>query len=545
MGKIKTICFTLFGSMCLAQTSLAEDWIYSTVEGDSLWNISERHLDKVTRYAQLKKINGIKVPKKMQPGTKIRIPMKWITSNPVPAKIKSIEGAADLIRADGSVMENVKPETLIYLGDRLKSRKNASVAIQFADKSILTLYSNSTIRFDHLTAHGTTGMVDSRLHLLEGRLDTRVKSAVGPGSRFEIQTPSAISAVRGTEYRTLVKAEDNISNIEVLRGKVAVTGADKQELIKAGFGTKVAVGTAPIKARKLLSPPTLDSFADPVRYINSIITWGSLKDANKYRFEFASDPEFNTILWEQYSQYARAALPDLPDGRYYMRVRGVDELGLEGKNTVKTVNLNARPQAPVQLQPSEDRVLRGETPKLLWTASSEAEKYRLEIATDKDFTQPLFTSNELSKTSFDTGEFSQVGNYYWRLSSIAADGEIGPVGTTRHYEIKHKPEKVEATMAKADDGKLIATWHAGRSDQTYQVQLANDESFTQLDQDIKTSTPRLSFDPISGQVRYLRVRAIEPDGYLGPWGATQRVDPLPDDTLWWVPALSVIGILLL
>jgi len=46
-------------------------------------------------------------------------------------------------------------------------------------------------------------------------------------------------------------------------------------------------------------------------------------------------------------------------------------------------------------------------------------------------------------------------------------------------------------------------------------------------------------------VRYLRVRSIEPDGYLGPWGTVQRIDPPPDPTAWMVPILGVLGIILL
>ena len=77
------------------------------------------------------------------------------------------------------------------------------------------------------------------------------------------------------------------------------------------------------------------------------------------------------------------------------------------------------------------------------------------------------------------------------------------------------------------------------------MQVAADAAFTDLELDRVIAEPRIDLGPVSGQVRFLRVRAIEPDGYLGPWGAVQRIDPPPDPTRWLIPALGVLGILLL
>ena len=523
----------------------AQDWIYTTVPGDNIWDISEKHLDTVMRFKQIKTINGVQAPKRMQPGTQLRIPMKWVRSNPVSAEILEVQGSGEIIRQNGSIEKQLKPGTRLNLGDRLKTAANSNVAIQFADKSILTLHENSLIRFDHLSAHGTTGMVDSRMHLLKGRTDTRVTPAVGPGSRFEIKTPSAISAVRGTEYRAAIVSADNTSNIEVLKGKVAVSGAKKKELVKAGFGTQVAQGKPPIAARKLLPAPKLEPLPERIRRINWLIQWQPIKGAEKYRIEVANQREFNTLIWHEYSAYTKAAFPNLPDGHYFVRIRGVDKLALEGKSVVQEIVLDAHPQPPVPLKPEDNFVLRGKAPQLQWTASADAARYRLEIAADKDFKHILLDLADLENNHYEAAELSAVGHYYWRLTSIAADGEVGPAGTVRAYEIKPMPEKVSPELKAADDGKLYASWEKGSRNQTYQVQLAYDDQFNDLEFDKKTTEAKITFEPVSGQVRYLRIRSIEEDGYLGPWGTTQRVDPLPDDTWWWVPVLGLFGIMLL
>ncbi len=526
-------------------TVFSQDWIYTTVPGDNIWDISARYLDNVMRFKQIKTINGVQAPRRMRPGTRLRIPMKWIRSNPASAEILAVHGSTEIIRQNGSIEKDPKPGTKLNLGDQLKTISDSNVAVMFADKSILTLHENSLIRFDHLSAHGTTGMVDTRMNLLKGRMDTRVTPAVGPGSRFEIRTPSAISAVRGTEYRAAILNAEDTSNIEVLKGKVAVSGAKKKKLIKAGFGTQVAQGKAPIAARKLLDAPKLKPLPERIRRINWLIQWQPITGAVKYRIEVADQVQFNTLIWHEFSSYTKASFPDLADGQYFVRIRGVDKLLLEGKSVVQKIVLDAHPQPPVQLKPDENFVLRGKGPQLQWTASADAAKYRLEIASDKDFKHILLDRSDLSANHYDASGLSDVGHYYWRLTSIAPDGEVGPTGTVRAYEIKPMPKKVSPELQASDDGKLYASWEKGSRNQTYQVQLAYDDQFNELEFDNKTREARISFEPISGQVRYLRIRSIEADGYLGPWGTTQRVDPLADETFWWVPGLGLLGIILL
>ena len=215
--RLRGLRAVLAGALSLvAFPATAADWIYTVVDGDNLWDVSTRYLDTTLRYEQLRRLNNIERPRRMQPGTRIRVPMKWIRSNPARAMVAAIGGQATLMRQDGSQEDLDAAGAAIGLGDRLRTAAESSVAVRFADGSMVTLYEDSEMLFDHLSAHGETGMVDSRLRLIEGRLDTRVKPAVGPGSRFEIHTPSAISAVRGTAYRAATRESGRLSNIEVL-----------------------------------------------------------------------------------------------------------------------------------------------------------------------------------------------------------------------------------------------------------------------------------------------------------------------------------------
>jgi len=549
---MKQSCLSVYRFICLAiiwllcsSSVYAQDWIYTVVDGDNLWNLSEQHLDKVTRFEQLRKLNNIENPKRLQTGTRIRVPLAWIRSNPVAAKIISITGSAEIQRARSSTTEPAKVGSLMQLGDQLSTEDDSSVAIEFADKSVLSLHENSLVHFDHLSAHGVTGMVDSRLNLLKGRMDTKVTPAVGPGSRFEIETPSAISAVRGTVYRALVMDNGDKSNIEVLHGKVAVSGANKQLLVNKGYGTQVATGQPPLPPKALLPAPIFEPIPDTITEINWRLAWSEVAGAKAYRVEVATENDFDTLVWEGITEYNRAAFPDLLDGHYAVRVRAIDSLGLEGINQQAMIQLNAQPQPPIALKPVEQQVFREQSPSLQWTAADNAKAYRLEIAADDKFTQPLLDKT-LSDSEFDTASLSALGYYYWRLSSIASDGEVGPVGPARSYQIKPIPEKVEAAVSAEESGQLVASWNVGMGQPNYRVQIANDKAFNDIIIDETIDKAEYAFEPFKGDERYLRVKSIELDGYEGPWGSTQTIQPLPEEPVnYWPLGLWTIFTIIL
>lgn len=533
------ICLLIF-----AANATAQDWVYTVVPGDNLWNFCQKYLHKVGYWKQLQQINRIENPRRMQPGTRVKVPMAWIRVTAAHAEVVAVRGTATLIKPDGSRQVALTPGTRITLGDRLETGPESNVAVRFADQSLITLHAQSAIRFDHLSAYGDTGMVDSRLHLINGRSDTRITPASGPGSRFEIHTPSAISAVRGTEYRLSNRPTLHASTFEVLKGKVAVSGEQQTRLLPASYGTRVEQGKPPLPPRKLLPPPTIDPLPEKIEQLNWPITWQALENAQGYRAEISQKADFLSPLWQQQVSNTRVPLPDLPDGSYYFRVRGIDDLELEGINQVQPFNLDARPQPPIPLSPNDGQLFRGEQPELKWSASSDATAYRLQIATDLAFDHILVDQENLSGTQFQTGDLKAPGHYYWRLYSFNAAGEQGPVSDSKRWEIKPIPDKPEARLAVTESG-ITTSWRPGVAGQRYQVQLAADPAFTELLLDESPGKPQLTLQPVSGQVRYFRVRYLEPDGFEGPWGATQRIDPTPDNS-WIYPLLTgVLGILLL
>jgi hypothetical protein len=537
---LQLVCSTWLFLSFIVPASAAE-WVYIVHEGDTLWDFSIKNLKNSGRWQDLQKINGIKNPKKMQPGTRIRVPLAWVKETPVEAQVVAILGNASLTLIDSSV-KPVAVGSRIHLGDQLNVGHASSLSVEFADGSIITLYEGSAVRFNHLSQFGDSGMVDTRFRLEKGRVDTRAIPAKGDGSRFEIQTPSAITAVRGTKFRTTVVGTDDVSRIEVIEGKVAVKGQSRTRNIAAGFGTRVSPGEVPIAPQKLLAAPKLQAIPDVIRELNWSLGWHKLSRSKGYRIELSKRDDFVTLLWSRVTENQQTTLPEVPDGPYYVRIRGIDHLGIEGLSAIARLQLDVHPQPPLPLKPLNDQVIRGESPVFRWTQSADAVTYSLQVSASEDFSAPLLLDeNDVRRASYSMDESLPHDNYYWRVASISSSKELGPYSATRKF--RQEPVKLAPELVVSPEEDKLTVSLAGERAQQYQMQISESDSFDELVVDKLTKQHEMTF-PRAASLQYMRIRVVESDGYKGPWGATQLIYP-PQDNRWLqVIGVGILGILL-
>ncbi len=84
--------------------------------------------------------------------------------------------------------------------------------------------------------------------LLFGRIRAYITKRTGGAPPFELGTPSAVVAVRGTRFDVIVNHQ-GVTEVDVFRGLVEVAGVGipgKSVLVRPGYSTRVAVGKPPI-----------------------------------------------------------------------------------------------------------------------------------------------------------------------------------------------------------------------------------------------------------------------------------------------------------
>jgi hypothetical protein len=259
-----------------------------------------------------------------------------------------------------------------------------------------------------------------------------------------------------------------------------------------------------------------------------------------YRIEVGRDKALSVLVSDHLSDQASLSLPELADGQYWVRVRGIDANGLEGKSRTIAVLLDTQPQPPLSLNPPDNAVLRGTVPELEWTKTEGVDSYLLEIAKDTGFEQIVHRVPDLQISHYRPQEISEPGVYYWRVTSILQD-EMGPPGVVRSWQAKPNLDAVESTISSTDE-KVTASWVEAGEGYQYQVQMALDADFETIELDQHLTASQITFDQRNGQARYLRVRVIDTDGYTGPWGSVQYIEPTLDQDVWAVPILFVLGI---
>jgi hypothetical protein len=273
------------------------------------------------------------------------------------------------------------------------------------------------------------------------------------------------------------------------------------------------------------------------------LSWQPLKDAKGYRVEVGNDRKLDVLLWEQVVVEPRVNLPDLNDGSYWVRIRGVDSQDLEGNSVIGVIVLDRHPQPPQSLNPGDGELLRGGPIELQWSAVDQAHGYRLEVAIDQAFEDIIVKVEIEGLTHYRVMGITKPGSYYWRVSAISGAGELGPAGVVRFWQLRPTIDPPELSVT-AGEEVIVASWQKLNPECRYHVQLAHDAQFKQIELDQIVTENNISFAQIYSQLRHLRVSVVEADGYQGPWSSVHKIDPLLGVSVWVVPASLFFGLLL-
>ncbi|HSW07210.1 FecR domain-containing protein [Aquabacterium sp.] len=522
-------------------------WSYRIVRGDTLIGVAATQLGPGAGWRPLQRLNRVANPRRLQPGQVLRIPLAWLRVQPVRAEVLHVQGDVRVQRGGSAGSEVVAAGATLGSGDLLLAGPESALALKFADGSRLLVRPDTQVRFERLVQIGASGVPDTRLRLDSGSIDSHVQPA-GAGRRYDIGTPSVNLGVRGTEFRTQVEPQTRTTRVEVIEGSVAADNAAQAgtpaAAIGAGFGTVVALGQPVAAPRRLLDAPDLGPVPARLERVPLRLAWSPLAGASDYRaqvFPAEGVDAAGRLLLDGRFKEPGARWRDLPDGRYELRVRGVDAQGLEGRDARRSFVLKARPEPPFTRQPRADARLYGEPTRLAWTRAEGVASYRLQLADSADFSAPRADLAGLSGTEHDIA--LPPGSYHWRVASVRADGDAGPFGDAQAFTVRPVPPAPPLQPPRLSEAGVVLRWAAGEAGQTYALQVARDAAFTDLVQEQASAQPEATLAlPPPGRY-YLRVRAVDADGQAGPWGGVQLID-VPQSR-WWLllPALLLLLVL--
>ncbi len=396
----KTAASLLAGLLILLSTSShGEEWIYTFRPGDTLWDLCAKYVSASGCWKKIAERNRLANPKAIKPGTRLYLPLSWLKVKPAGAKLVSFSGKIQIISAEGVTLI---PKTGMKLnaGDRILTGQGTAL-VRFVDGSELWLKPDSVSELSRLNQFGDTNIADTRIRLESGRAGAKVNKPPAGSSRYEISTPAAVAAARGTAYRvTSMGGQTPTMRTEVTAGNVAVASGDSEQQVAAGYAV-AASSQGVSELFELLKAPTLKQESPArVSLFPWVLEWEALPGAHHYRVELIKEEGEPVLIKGVTVGLPAIKLTELETGRYTLHVRGVDKNGFEGFDATLQV-LVSQPTTinPVILEGK--KVGSGQKVRWSWNSASSLNRYRLQV-TAQCHGKTHRQTHEVNATTWDT-----------------------------------------------------------------------------------------------------------------------------------------------
>ena len=172
--------------------------------------------------------------------------------------MSAIQGKVTIAR--GSQTLAAAYATPVLIGDQISTAADSRVTLTLSDGTQLELAESSTLTVVQSTLNPDGSRAATRIDLLGGLLHSLVRFAPGNAPNYEVHTPNAVAAARGTNYDTDYVKEDRkgykdcreFTDVAVYDGVVEVSNPGNATAgtvkLKKGHKTTVPCGLLPLPA---------------------------------------------------------------------------------------------------------------------------------------------------------------------------------------------------------------------------------------------------------------------------------------------------------
>ena len=207
-----------------------------------------------------------------------------------------------------------------------------------------------------------------------------------------------------------------------------------------------------------------------------------LAEPYTYEIQIDDDSRFRTPqVSEIVSGLTFTPTVDLPDGRWFWRVRAVNSYGAGGKwssSSKFTVDV-VPPDAPTLRRPGD--ATHAFNPKFQWNKVATAKRYRIQIS-DSDTFANLLVDAEIGSTTYrlpKSGPVLELTTYYWRVQAEDVAGNIGDFSAV--FSFNNTLPKNPADGSFTTNTRPRFQWNRYSGAVAYQLEVATDPAFDPAD----------------------------------------------------------------
>ncbi|MBN7770067.1 FecR domain-containing protein [Marinobacter daepoensis] len=503
------------GSASTASSSQgsAPEWVYALRPGDSIASVVQTLLSENASRQRLLEHNGLASNTELSVGDTLRIPVNWLKRQPEPARVISVTGHVQHISGiDGRKLPLAK-DSVVRVGDEILSGAG-SATVGLADGSELRISPNSRLMFNRLTQYGKSGMVDTRLRLQRGEVHTRVQPIIEGGARFEIETPSAVAAVRGTVFT--LRASATGSRVQVTEGVVDFGKPGMTRRIPAGYGASVStVDSGSLEIRQLPPAPTITPLPPVLNRLPAELTWQA-NGFPTYRLDIF-DQRSGTWVQSREVTDTHFDIAQLDNGSYEIHLAALDRQGIAGMPEIAELEVDLQARSPDLTAPADGESVNDDMPEFLWQLNGTNEVARVEISEDESFRRLVTTSEWAPENRALPSRPLSPGQYYWRVVTEAGGSSVA-TSSPRKLIVNGTLPPVRIISVNYLDNQVRVFWESVEQAVDYRLQLSEEPGFRNIIKEADISDTTAALRLIPGRRYFVRVKALSEGPLASRWG---------------------------
>jgi hypothetical protein len=137
------------------------------------------------------------------------------------ARVEALSGHVEVQRGGHGDFTPLAAGDMIKTSDVVRSGAGSTAEFKWADGTRWKIMPQTEITVKKSVHNAIKKADDSQLKLTAGKVFIRIVKALKPASQFQVETPTAVAAVRGTIFS--VAYENGKSEVAVFKGRVAVS----------------------------------------------------------------------------------------------------------------------------------------------------------------------------------------------------------------------------------------------------------------------------------------------------------------------------------
>jgi hypothetical protein len=388
--------------------------VYVVGKGDTLIDFARKYLVSIASYQQVQRLNHLASPTRIPVGFHLRVPRDLLRFDPISFRVASFSGPVSAVR--GAAAVSLQKGMMLEEGAQLQTGANGFVVLNGSDGSRVAMPSNSRIRMIHARRYVLLKAAEIDFRIEQGRAEVQAAKQK-PQDQFQIRSPVAVSAVRGTMFRAGVDEAAAIGTTEVIEGTVAVSSPRAELSVPAGFGA-AAKASGEIAKEALLPPPVLVSPGKLQTEPSVHFDYAPSPAATRYHTQIARDASFDEVLAESESTAPQSDFAALANGAYFLRSTAIAASGLEGLGDVHSF----RRQRVGLAADTEQSSIPG-TVRINWHVDGEGTSlFRFQLFGAGSEAVPLIDEPGLTTPGMTMTGLKR-GTYHWRLGVIQTTPE--------------------------------------------------------------------------------------------------------------------------